>query len=114
MHARVPITGPDRQITINDLPVGRSVDETIRLVKAFQFTVSYFQWNSVLGIIRITCMQDEHGEVCPLGWTEGSKTIKPDPQGAREYFSTLAEPDANGHGNDGSMNGNAKKRARVD
>lgn len=28
-----------RQITINDLPVGRSVDETIRLIKAFQFTV---------------------------------------------------------------------------
>lgn len=29
-----------RQITVNDLPVGRSVDETIRLIKAFQFTVS--------------------------------------------------------------------------
>merc|ERR1712071_92013 len=35
-----------RQITINDLPVGRSVDETLRLVQAFQFT-------------------DKHGEVCP-------------------------------------------------
>jgi alkyl hydroperoxide reductase subunit AhpC len=30
---------PTRQITVNDLPVGRSVDETIRLIKAFQFTV---------------------------------------------------------------------------
>ena len=29
-----------RQMTVNDLPVGRSVDETIRLIKAFQFTVS--------------------------------------------------------------------------
>ena len=29
-----------RQITVNDLPVGRSVEETVRLVKAFQFTVS--------------------------------------------------------------------------
>ncbi len=38
-----------RQITINDLPVGRSVDETLRLIKAFQFT-------------------DEHGEVCPANW----------------------------------------------
>jgi peroxiredoxin (alkyl hydroperoxide reductase subunit C) len=31
-----------RQITVNDLPVGRSVDEAVRLVKAFQFTVSFF------------------------------------------------------------------------
>ncbi|KAG5862751.1 hypothetical protein JTB14_005088 [Gonioctena quinquepunctata] len=37
-----------RQVTINDLPVGRSVDEVLRLVQAFQFT-------------------DEHGEVCPAG-----------------------------------------------
>jgi len=43
-----------RQITINDLPVGRSVDETLRLVQAFQFT-------------------DKHGEVCPAGWTPGKK-----------------------------------------
>ena len=32
-----------RQITVNDLPVGRSVEETIRLVKAFQFTVRHFR-----------------------------------------------------------------------
>ena len=31
-----------RQITMNDLPVGRSVDEALRLVQAFQFTVSFF------------------------------------------------------------------------
>jgi alkyl hydroperoxide reductase subunit AhpC len=31
-----------RQVTVNDLPVGRSVDEALRLVKAFQFTVSFF------------------------------------------------------------------------
>ncbi|KAF9782490.1 thioredoxin-like protein [Thelephora terrestris] len=64
-----------RQITINDLPVGRSVEETIRLVKAFQFT-------------------DKYGEVCPANWTEGSKTIKADPKGSLEYFSE-ASPDAN-------------------
>jgi alkyl hydroperoxide reductase subunit AhpC len=40
-----------RQITINDLPVGRSVDETIRLVKAFQFTVS-----TCMTTYRITCI----------------------------------------------------------
>lgn len=55
-----------RQITVNDLPVGRSVDETLRLVQAFQFT-------------------DKHGEVCPAGWTPGADTIKP--SDAQEYFS---------------------------
>ncbi|KAF1561601.1 Peroxiredoxin-4, partial [Eudyptes schlegeli] len=45
-----------RQITMNDLPVGRSVDETLRLVQAFQYT-------------------DKHGEVCPAGWKPGSETV---------------------------------------
>jgi len=57
-----------RQITINDLPVGRSVDETLRLVEAFQFT-------------------DEHGEVCPAGWKPGDATMKADPKGSQEYFN---------------------------
>lgn len=59
-----------RQITVNDLPVGRSVDETLRLIKAFQFT-------------------DQHGEVCPANWDESKNkaTIKPDPKGSQEYFS---------------------------
>ncbi|XP_015123208.1 peroxiredoxin 1 [Diachasma alloeum] len=56
-----------RQITINDLPVGRSVDEALRLVQAFQYT-------------------DKHGEVCPAGWKPGKKTMKPDPAGSKEYF----------------------------
>lgn len=45
-----------RQITMNDLPVGRSVDETLRLVQAFQYT-------------------DNHGEVCPAGWKPGQDTV---------------------------------------
>lgn len=45
-----------RQITMNDLPVGRSVDETLRLVQAFQFT-------------------DQHGEVCPVNWKPGQDTV---------------------------------------
>nr|CAD7204049.1 unnamed protein product [Timema douglasi] len=45
-----------RQITMNDLPVGRSVDETLRLVQAFQYT-------------------DKHGEVCPAGWKPGQDTV---------------------------------------
>lgn len=56
-----------RQITMNDLPVGRSVDETLRLVQAFQYT-------------------DEHGEVCPAGWKPGQDTIIPDPVKKKEFF----------------------------
>jgi peroxiredoxin (alkyl hydroperoxide reductase subunit C) len=57
-----------RQKTVNDLPVGRSVEETLRLVKAFQFA-------------------DEHGEVCPANWEPGADTIKPDVVASRSYFS---------------------------
>jgi peroxiredoxin (alkyl hydroperoxide reductase subunit C) len=67
------IISPDgilRQKTVNDLPVGRSVDETLRLVKAFQFT-------------------DVHGEVCPANWTPGADTMKPDPTGSKDYFGKL-------------------------
>ncbi|KAF7313170.1 2-cysteine peroxiredoxin [Mycena kentingensis (nom. inval.)] len=75
-----------RQITVNDLPVGRSVEETIRLVKAFQFT-------------------DQYGEVCPANWKEGGKTMKADPKGSLEYFGATGEPVANG---------NPAKRPRTD
>ncbi|EAU83474.2 Cys 2 peroxiredoxin [Coprinopsis cinerea okayama7 len=75
-----------RQITVNDLPVGRSVDETIRLIKAFQFTEKY-------------------GEVCPANWTEGSKTIKTDPVAKLEYFGA-ANGEVNGEG--------PKKRPRTE
>ncbi|KAI3380233.1 hypothetical protein SNEBB_010801 [Seison nebaliae] len=58
-----------RHMSINDLPVGRNVDEVLRLVKAFQFS-------------------DEHGEVCPAEWNEKNKsTIIPDPVKSKEYFS---------------------------
>lgn len=57
-----------RQITINDFPVGRSVDETLRLLQAFKFV-------------------DEHGEVCPANWKPGSLTIKPDTEKSKEYFA---------------------------
>lgn len=61
-----------RQITINDLTVGRSVDEVLRLVQAFQFT-------------------DKYGEVCPAGWIPGRSSMKPDPKGAKEYFEKAFE-----------------------
>ena len=60
--------GTLRQITVNDLPVGRSVDETLRLVEAFQFT-------------------DEHGEVCPANWKPGKSTIKPNPTDSKSFFA---------------------------
>ncbi|KAF8786003.1 peroxiredoxin 1-like [Argiope bruennichi] len=56
-----------RQSTVNDLPIGRSVDETLRLVKALQF-------------------HEKYGEVCPANWKPDSPTIKPDPEKAMEYF----------------------------
>ncbi|XP_064631294.1 peroxiredoxin-like [Lineus longissimus] len=61
-------SGTVRQVTVNDLPVGRSVDETIRLIQAFQFV-------------------EKHGEVCPANWKPKSGTIKPTPEGSKEYFS---------------------------
>ena len=57
-----------RQVTINDLSVGCSVDKILRPAQAFQFT-------------------DKHGEVCPAGWKPSSDTIKPDVNKSKEYFS---------------------------
>lgn len=55
---------------INNDPLGRSVDETVRLLDALQ----HFE---------------THGEVCPANWKPGSATIKPDIHGKKEYFSQL-------------------------
>jgi len=64
--------GVVRQVTLNDLPVGRNVDETLRLVQAFQFT-------------------DEHGEVCPANWRPGAKTMVADTNKSKKYFAAVAE-----------------------
>lgn len=61
--------GVIRHMQVNDAPVGRSVDEVLRLVEAFQFT-------------------DENGEVCPANWKKGSRTIKPDQEDKLEFFKT--------------------------
>merc|ERR1712179_571738 len=61
-----------RQITVNDLPVGRDVDETLRLVQAFKFT-------------------DEFGEVCPAGWKKGKKAMKPTKEGVANYLAGQAQ-----------------------
>ncbi|XP_014666693.1 PREDICTED: peroxiredoxin-2-like isoform X2 [Priapulus caudatus] len=63
-------TGVVKQMTVNDLPVGRSVEETMRLVQAFQFV-------------------EKHGEVCPANWKPDSPTIKPNPKDSMEYFEKV-------------------------
>ncbi len=63
--------GVVRQVTVNDLPLGRSIDETLRLVDALQHT-------------------EEHGEVCPVGWTKGKTAMKPNPQGVASFLKENA------------------------
>ena len=64
-------SGVVRHITINDLPIGRSVDEAIRLIQALQF-------------------HEVHGEVCPANWTPGDATIEPSPDASQAYFGQTA------------------------
>ncbi|ALC45168.1 CG6888 [Drosophila busckii] len=56
-----------RHISVNDMGVGRSVEEALRLVQAFQFT-------------------DEFGEVCPVNWRPGAKTMKTNQKSKEDYF----------------------------
>ncbi len=60
--------GVVRHQVVNDLPLGRNVDEALRMVKALQFV-------------------ETHGEVCPANWHEGAATIKPDPKRSQEFFA---------------------------
>ena len=55
-----------RHTTINDLPLGRNVDEALRVIDALQF-------------------HEENGEVCPANWNKGEKGMKPDQAGLEEY-----------------------------
>jgi peroxiredoxin (alkyl hydroperoxide reductase subunit C) len=56
---------------VNNLPLGRNVDEAIRLLDALQFT-------------------EEHGEVCPANWNKGDEAMKPSAEGVAEYLSKQA------------------------
>jgi len=60
--------GNVRHQVVNDLPLGRSVDEAIRMLDALQ----YFE---------------ENGEVCPANWHQGDKAMKPDQAGLETFFS---------------------------
>ncbi len=60
--------GTVRHAVINDLPLGRNIDEMIRMVDAMLFT-------------------NEHGEVCPAGWNKGDEGMKADSEGVAEYLA---------------------------
>lgn len=64
--------GMVRHQVVNDLPLGRNVDEMLRMVDALAF-------------------HQEHGEVCPAGWNEGDKGMTASPEGVAAYLSENAE-----------------------
>ncbi|KAF5843141.1 thioredoxin-like protein [Dunaliella salina] len=64
--------GVIEQITINNMPIGRSVDETLRLLQAIQYV-------------------EKHGEVCPANWKPGAPTMVADPDKSLEYFANTED-----------------------
>jgi alkyl hydroperoxide reductase subunit AhpC len=64
--------GVIRHMVVNDLPLGRSVDEALRMLDAFQFF-------------------EKHGEVCPADWKPGAATMKPDVKESKAYFAKAAK-----------------------
>ena len=90
--------GVMRQITVNDLPVGRSVDETLRLLKAFQFVEKHGEGIGIRLIVAfesllIQSIMDISMRVaflvCPANWDPktNAATIKPSPKESLDYFS---------------------------
>jgi len=61
-----------RHQVVNDLPLGRNIDEMLRMIDALQFT-------------------EEHGEVCPAGWAKGKKGMTATTDGVAEYLSGNAD-----------------------
>ncbi len=57
---------------VNNLPLGRNVDEALRMVDALRY-------------------HEEHGEVCPAGWQDGDAGLKPTTEGIADYLSGHAE-----------------------
>jgi len=63
--------GTVKHQVVNDLPLGRNVDEMLRMVDALQFT-------------------EQYGEVCPAGWNKGDEGMKPNADGVASYLSENA------------------------
>ena len=61
-----------RHQVVNDLPLGRNIDEMLRMVDALQFT-------------------EEHGEVCPAGWAKGKAGMKASADGVASYLAEHAK-----------------------
>lgn len=78
-----------RQITINDLPVGRSVDETLRLIDAFQFTDKYGEVRIISRPLSLCKHTDVYQLGLPANWNPGDETIKATPAGNKEYLDKL-------------------------
>jgi len=64
--------GNVRAQLVNDLPLGRNIDELLRLIDALQF-------------------HEQHGEVCPAGWNKGNAAIKPTAEGIASYLAQNSE-----------------------
>ncbi|MFA7268345.1 MAG: peroxiredoxin [Sterolibacterium sp.] len=64
--------GVVRHQVVNDLPLGRNIDEMLRMVEALQFT-------------------EEHGEVCPAGWKKGKAGMNPSTAGVAKYLAEHAK-----------------------
>ncbi|WP_345970798.1 MULTISPECIES: peroxiredoxin [Sulfurimonas] len=64
--------GTVRHAVINDLPLGRNIDEMLRMVDTMLFT-------------------NEHGEVCPAGWNKGDEGMKADTAGVADYLAKHSE-----------------------
>lgn len=64
--------GMVRHQVVNDLPLGRNIDEMLRMIDALQFT-------------------EEHGEVCPAGWKQGDKGMQATPEGVASYLADEAD-----------------------
>ncbi|HZV55002.1 MAG TPA: peroxiredoxin [Rhodocyclaceae bacterium] len=64
--------GKVRHQVVNDLPLGRNIDEMLRMIDALQFT-------------------EEHGEVCPAGWQKGKAGMDASPEGVAKYLAELAK-----------------------
>lgn len=61
-----------RHQLVNDLPLGRNIEETLRTIEALRF-------------------HEEHGEVCPAGWNKGKTGMKPTAEGVAKYLSENAD-----------------------
>jgi len=68
----IDMEGMVRHQVVNDLPLGRNIDEMLRMIDALQFT-------------------EEHGEVCPAGWKGGDKGMQATPDGVASYLATEAD-----------------------